>query len=269
MIKSKIFDCITFFDNNFMFDLRYNILKNYVDYFVICESKFDHRGNKKKINFIKNKDHDCNKVKHFVMEKPFPKNSNIWENQAIQREFLLNSTNFADPEDYIFFSDPDEIPNPETLSNLRLTKKYGIFMQKCFNYKINLFNPYETPWEGTRVCKKKNLKSIDFMRQKVKSKNLDYKFFRIDKEKDIEIFKEGGWHFNNILSPEEISLKLKTFAHSEFADEKFSSIKVIKDKIEKKIDLFERGHKYFKVEIDFTYPKLIRENQNKFKEFII
>ena len=46
MIKSKIFDCITFFDYNFMFDLRYNILKNYVDYFVICESKFDKFSNK-------------------------------------------------------------------------------------------------------------------------------------------------------------------------------------------------------------------------------
>ena len=46
-------------------------------------------------------------------------------------------------------------------------------------------------------------------------------------KKNIEIFEKGGWHFNNILSPEEISLKLKTFAHSEFADEKFSSIKVI------------------------------------------
>ena len=132
MTESKIFDCITFFDNNFMFDLRYNILKNDVDFFLICESEFDHRGNKKKINFIKNKEYDSSKVKHFVMEKPFPKNSNIWENQAIQREFLLNSTNFADPEDYIFFSDPDEIPNPETLSSLKLTKKYGIFMQKCF-----------------------------------------------------------------------------------------------------------------------------------------
>ena len=143
MIKSKIFDCITFFDNNFMFDLRYNILKNYVDYFVICESKFDHRGNKKKINFIKNKDYDSNKVKHFVMEKPFPKNSNIWENQAIQREFLLNCTNFAEPEDYIFFSDPDEIQNPETLSDLRLTKKYGIFMQKCFCINSHMLFTYK------------------------------------------------------------------------------------------------------------------------------
>ena len=48
-MRNKIFDCITFFDNNFMFNFRYNILKDYVDYFVICESKFDHRGNEKKL----------------------------------------------------------------------------------------------------------------------------------------------------------------------------------------------------------------------------
>jgi len=75
------------------------------------------------------------------------------------------------------FSDPDEIPNPEILSNFILKKKYGIFLQNCFNYKFNLFNPYESPWEGTRVVKKKNLRSIDFMRQKILYKNLNYSFF--------------------------------------------------------------------------------------------
>ena len=107
------------------------------------------------------------------------------------------------------------------------------------------------------------------MRQKIKSKNLDYKFFRIDKEKNIQIYNDAGWHFNNILSPEEISLKLKTFAHSEFSDEKFSSIKVIKDKIRKRIDLFDRGHQYLKIEIDDSFPKEIKNNLDKFRDFII
>ena len=52
MNKNKIFDCTTFFDNNFMFDLRYNILKDHVDQFIICESRYDHKGNQKPINFI-------------------------------------------------------------------------------------------------------------------------------------------------------------------------------------------------------------------------
>tara|TARA_B100000989_G_scaffold82983_1_gene59362 strand:- start:915 stop:1724 length:810 start_codon:yes stop_codon:yes gene_type:complete len=269
MKVNKIFDCITFFDNNFIFDLRYNILKDVVDFFVICESRYDHRGNKKNINFDLSEKYDRKKIKYLVLDKPFPNKNNIWENQATQREFLLQSLNFADPEDYIFFSDPDEIPNPEILLNFKLDKKYGIFFQKFFNYKFNLFNKYETPWEGTRVCKKKYLKSIDFMRQKVKSKNLDYSFFRIDKEKSIQIFNNAGWHFNNILSPEQISLKLRTFAHSEFSDSKYSSPLIIKKKINSKIDLFNRGHAYETVHLDNSFPKYLIENKIMYQNFLL
>jgi len=181
---------------------------------------------------------------------------------------LLSCTDFANSEDYIFFSDPDEIPKPDLLSNFDLKKKYGIFLQDCFNYKFNLFNPYESPWEGTRVSKKKNLRSIDYMRQKVKSKNLAYNFYRIDKEKSIQIYKNAGWHFNNILTPEEISLKLKTFAHSEFADEKYSSVEIIKKKIETQIDLFDRKHTFNKVDLDSSFPEYLLKNKEKYKDWI-
>ena len=76
MKNNKIIDCVTFFDNNLMFDLRYNILKNVVDFFVICESKFDHQGNEKKINFINKKNYDSKKIKYYILETPFPKNNN-------------------------------------------------------------------------------------------------------------------------------------------------------------------------------------------------
>ena len=268
MKKNKIIDCITFFDNNFIFDLRFNILKDYVDNFVICESNYDHRNFKKKLNF-NCKFFNDKKIKYVVMEKPFPKNTNLWENQALQREFLLKETSFVDPEDFIFFSDPDEIPNPKILRNFELKSKYGVFFQKCFNYKFNLYNPYESPWEGTRVCKKKNLKSIDFMRQKIGSKNLKYSFYRIDKEKDVQIFNDAGWHFNNIMEPKNISLKLKTFAHSEFSGERYSNVDIIEKKIEERVDLFERGHKYKKVSIDDSFPDYIVSNHKKYKTYIL
>ena len=110
MHKSKIFDCITFFDNNFMFDFRYNISRILLIILLFHESLYDHKGNKKKKFYIKRLYEKKNKI--FFKEKPFPK-IHIWENQAIQREFLLKSVDFANPEDYIFFSDPDEIPRPE------------------------------------------------------------------------------------------------------------------------------------------------------------
>ena len=267
-MKNRIIDCITFFDNNFIFDLRYNILNEYVDYFIICESRFDHKNNEKKINFELKKGYDKNKIIHIVYNKKFP-HFDAWKNQAIQRDFILKELSQFDSNDYIFFSDPDEIINPDILDNFQLDKKYGIFLQKCFNFKFNLFNKFESPWEGPRVCKKKNLKSIDFMRQKVKSKNLKYSFYRFDKEKNIKLFDNGGWHFNNIMSPEKISLKLKSFAHTEFSSSKFSDVEIIKKKIHKMEDLFERGHKYEKVNIDKTFPKYLLDNINKYKEFIL
>jgi len=265
----KKIDCITFFDNNFMFDFRYNVMKNYVDKFVICESLYDHRNNKKGVNFDPEKKYiNDPQILHIVVEKPFPKNTNAWQNQAIQRDYIIKKLNFAEDNDFIFFSDPDEILNPEVLKNFDLKKKYGIFLQRFFNYKFNIFNPYESPWEGTKVCKKKNLKSIDFMREKVRKKNLRYKFYRFDKEKNIQIFENAGWHFNNVMSPEKISKKLKTFAHNEFSSEEFSSVETIRNKINAKVDLFNRNEKYEVVRIDESFPKYLLDNLLKFRNYI-
>jgi beta-1,4-mannosyl-glycoprotein beta-1,4-N-acetylglucosaminyltransferase len=269
MNKNKIIDCVTFFDNNFMFNLRYNILKDSVDYFVVCESLFDHKNSAKKKLFKFEKNYDLTKIKYILLDKPFPKNNDRWQNQAYQREYLLNSLDFVSEEDYIFFSDPDEILRPEILKNFKLKKKFGIFFQDCFNYKFNLYNKYESPWEGTRVVRKKNLKSIDYLRQKIVSKNLKYSFIRFDKEKDIEIFLNSGWHFNNVMSPEDISLKLKSFAHSEFSAPEFSSVDIIRKKIEKKIDLFNRGHEYEVLKLDQNFPEYILKNLEKFQDYIV
>jgi len=265
---SKIFDCITIFDNNFIFEIRYNILLKYVHKFIVCESAYDHSGKKKKKNFIWKSYYKKDKIKHLFMKDAFPKKNSRWENQALQREYLLDNLNFVSPEDYIFFSDPDEIMKPEKLKRFQLKKKYGIFFQDCFNYKLNLYNPHESPWEGSRVAKKKDLKSIDFMRQKVKSKNIK-KFYRPDIEKNIQIFKNAGWHFNNIMDPSQISLKLKTFAHKEFSSKKYSSEKVIEKKIVERKDLFERGHNYERVEFNNKFPKFLLINKNKYKKYII
>jgi Glycosyltransferase family 17. len=47
----KLFDCITFFRENFITNIRLEIIGNEVDFFVICESKYDHKGKKKRLNF--------------------------------------------------------------------------------------------------------------------------------------------------------------------------------------------------------------------------
>ena len=268
-IMNKIYDCVTYFNENLQLELRFNILNKYVNKFIVCEAKQDHKGKKKNINFnIRNFSHLKDKIIHIICEE-FPKELNPWQRQAFQREFIFKGLDEAKDEDYIIFSDPDEIPNPKKLINIKLKKKYGIFMQKSFCYKINLFNKYESPWAGSRIVKKKNLKSIDWLRQKVLVKNLKYSWFRFDKEKNIELVNDGGWHFNNLMKPEKISLKLKTFAHTEYESNKFSDLSIVKDKILNREDLFNRNFVYDKIYLDKSFPEYIIKNQKKYKEWII
>ena len=47
----KIYDCIQFFNEEHILELRINMLNEFVDFFVIAESTTDHQGNPKKLNF--------------------------------------------------------------------------------------------------------------------------------------------------------------------------------------------------------------------------
>jgi beta-1,4-mannosyl-glycoprotein beta-1,4-N-acetylglucosaminyltransferase len=267
--SNKVFDCITFFNENFITNLRFEILDPVVDFFVICESIYDHKGNKKNINFKLKNSKFKKKIIHIIVKDKFSKSTSPWKNQALQREKIFDGLKNSKENDFIMFSDPDEIPNPHLLKNFFLKKKYGIFLQKHFVYKINLLNQYENPWEGTRIARKKDLSSIDYMRQKVLRKNLKYSFWRIDKERNIETFNNGGWHFNNLMSPKNISLKIRTFAHSEYNKKCFFDPIIIKKKIKERKDLFNRGRTYKKISINKNnYPTFIFNSLNKLRNFI-
>ena len=71
------------------------------------------------------------------------------------------------------------------------------------------------------------------------------------------------------MSPEEISVKLKTFAHSEFSSPNFSDVNIIRNKIRDKVDLFNRGHKYLKVDIDNTFPEYIIVNKDYYQKWLV
>ena len=46
-----IFDCFQYFNEDHIADLRFNILNEFVDKFVIVESTTDHQGKLKKLHF--------------------------------------------------------------------------------------------------------------------------------------------------------------------------------------------------------------------------
>ena len=71
----RIFDCFMFYDEDIVLDIRLNSLKNFVDYFVIVESKFYHNGKKRDLKFdINNYSKFKSKIIYIVQDEE-PRNS--------------------------------------------------------------------------------------------------------------------------------------------------------------------------------------------------
>ena len=264
-----IYDCFQYFNEDHIVDLRLNILNEYVDYFVISESTKTHQGKDKKINFDITK---FSKFKHKInfIVADFKENINFKNHtggespiEQHQRNSLIEGIKDASPDDLIILSDSDEIPDLSKLSLIKNNKKFIAFSQKMFMYKLNLQNLKESGWIGSRITKKKYLRSMQELR------NLKFKlypFWRLDKINQQII--EGGWHFSYMQSPKQILNKIKSFSHGEYNNKNLNE-KKIEEKIIKGEDIFGRNSKFRKIDIDDSYPKFITQNKEKFSDWII
>ena len=264
-----IYDCFQYFNEDHMVELRLNILDEYVDYFVISESTRTHQGKSKKINFDVNK---FKKFKHKIIfiiadyKKEIDFDIHKGGESPVeqhQRNSLIEGIKDAKPDDYIVLSDSDEIPDFKKIKDIDLTKKYLAFSQKMFMYKLNLQNLDESNWIGSKITKKKYIKSMQDLRN-LKFKK--YPFWRVDKYNQEIIY--GGWHFSFLQTPQQILSKIKSFSHGEFNKEDIDE-KKIQEKILKNQDIFERNNELVKITIDEEYPDYIINNKEKLSNWII
>ncbi|MEC7179364.1 MAG: hypothetical protein VXV83_00345 [Pseudomonadota bacterium] len=264
-----IYDCFQYFNEDHIVDLRLNILDEYVDYFVICESTKNHQGKDKKINFNQN---NFSKFKHKIkliiadyserinFDKHIGGESPVEQHQ---RNTLIEGIKDASQEDLIILSDSDEIPDLSKLSDVKKNKKFIAFSHKMFMYKLNLQNLEESNWIGSRLVKKKDLVSMQKLRN---LKFRKFPIYRFDK-RHFQVI-NGGWHFSFLQTPENIIEKIKSFSHGEF-DNNNLDIQKIEEKIINNKDIFDRGHKLKKIELDNSYPNYILDNKEKYLKWIL
>ena len=291
----KIFDCFMYFDEEVVLDLRLNTLNEFVDYFVIVESKFTHKGDKRELKFdhIKFKKFK-DKIIYLVFDKEpenllniqDPKNDhggyimNALLRENGQRDFISEGLKSANEEDLILISDVDEIPNLENIDLSNFKEKIIQFRQEMFYYKFNLKLP-NLIWTGTKGCKKKNLISPQWLRN-IKDKK--YPFFRIDtifskiKYISVKFVDNGGWHFSNIKSAKEIEHKLKSYLHHREFDinplktEEIENIikkkQAIYDlKVDKRVNKIGNGSKLENYPTD-KLPLYLQNNKQKYEQWI-
>ena len=269
----KVIDCFSYFDEDLILEIRLSTLYNYVDEFVICEATLDHAGNNKRLNFnIEKFKQFKDKINYIVIDdlpkevKKFKKN---WHpahaRDQFQRNALVRGIDHCNDDDLIMISDLDEIPNPEKISSFGSDNNYACFVQNNYLLKFNLLNITEPYWYGTRMCRKKDLKSPQWLRE-IKARKLPfYKFYKPRFDKFIQ---NGGWHFSSVKDAKGIYKKLNCYSEQQWNNEKYKNIDIIEKKIFEKRDLFNRDYKYKVVNVDNSFPDFILRNKEKLKNLI-
>ena len=287
-----------FFDEEMLLDLRLNILDKFVDQFVIVESSYTHSGKEKKLIFDINKYSKFKEKINYIVLKDPPEGIeeinngdnegeisrkeilNALKRENLQRDTIFNGLKDADKNDWIIISDLDEIPDLTNINFNNIKKKIIFFKQKVFYYKLNL-ELKTLRWIGTKACKKKHLKSPQWLRN---IKDKIYPKWRIDilfsekKYNDIFFVENGGWHFTFVKKPEDIEKKLKSYLHHREYDIDPVGVDKIRNLINSKSVIYDHrvdqtqykfggGQKLEKIDLEFL-PRYISSNKEKYLDWL-
>jgi len=294
----KIYDCFMYFDEEIVLETRLNYLAPYVDFFVIVESCYTHKGDKRDLKFkIKNYqkfkdkiiykiyDEIPNKIEKVLVDdneetkyRKYTMNALYRENA--QRNYINNGIKDAKENDLILISDVDEIPNLSNVNFSEINEKIILFKQDMFYYKFNLKLP-KTVWVGTKACKKKYFKSPQWLRNVKDRKYAPYRidtFFSNYKYINVKLINNGGWHFTNIKSPEELEYKMKSYLHHREFDLNPLNLNDIKKIMENKKAIYDLSadkrvkkigseNKLEKCNLEIL-PEVIKLNLDKYRKWL-
>ena len=287
-----------YFDEEVVLEVRLNTLDKFVDYFVIVESKFTHKGDPRDLRFNHKKFEKFKDKIIYLVHEEIPKEIEIVSHNDTEKEksrkYIFNASyrengqrNYiqkglfhAKDNDLILISDVDEIPNLLNVNFEKIDEKIILFKQDMFYYKFNLYLP-NLLWTGTKACIKKHLISPQWLRN---VKDHKYPFYRIDtifsknKYTNVKYINTGGWHFTNIKTAKEIEYKLKSYLHHREFEVNPLSVsqidEIIKNKkaiynlnVDKSSNKFEYGNQLQKFEIN-KLPTYIQINKDNLKEWI-
>ena len=276
----RIFDCTTFYSEHLMMDIRFNILNEFVDKFIVCESTISHSGKKKKLNFdINNYSKFKDKINYIVIDEeplniigdknglaePYEQRSDSLKRIELSYDYMIKALSGVNDDDLIILSDNDEIPNLNSRQFKNSNKDIYIFKQLFFYYKFNLFYDL-VPWFGSKAAKKKKLLSMSWLRN---LKNKKYPFWRLDtlfsknRYINLEIIKDGGWHFTNLMTAEKMYEKYMNFGHHDEFKLSGLTIEDLRKKIDNKEMFFNHfvDKEKFKERWNFDYKLKKIENE--------
>lgn len=291
----KVFDVFLFCYELDLLEIRLNLLDPYVDYFVLCESGQTHSGVEKDLYYQNNKklfEKFNHKIIHNIIDEPTQEelktiselynisNYRSFQQDAYEKDSIKKVLEkYCSDEDIIIWSDLDEVPNPEVLSELKSFFDPNVvynFAQDNYQGYLNWVETggmihsqtrdfeYENmaKWIGTKVCSYSIIKKYTLTQMRRELPN----------ETNLRIY-PGGWHWSTVGSPDKLDYydrllkKIKTTSHIEMNNpELISSIpKMLK---EDKCPIHNTTFKTIELNEENNFPKYLIENKQKYSYLI-
>ena len=212
-----IIDCFPYFNEKELLELRYNVLKDHVDYFFIADANCTHKGEAKEftcVETMKELGIPSDQMQVFHVELPSGEDVlDPWVRERAQRDALSVPLGMM-PEDTIFIcSDCDEITNPKIIPEIKkacetqyvkvkrlsMSMFYGTAKTQLVNPAGEAFN-----WTAPVVDTVKGLKEFGTLSE-LRASQDNYVIGNLD----------AGWHFSWMGDSENMRKKLEAFAHQE------------------------------------------------------
>lgn len=253
----KIYDCFTFFNELDLLELRFNLLYDSVDYFVLTESTRTFTNKEKSLYFWDNKDRYmrwADKIR-YVRVDTFPQEGDSWSFESNLRNSLFVGINDAVGDDLILLSDVDEMPKPECIS-LAKDHRYFLFIYDMFYYYFNCLQ--QTNWSGTFAFKRNSfINSMEYMRQQ-----------REALTGGNNRRSSSGWHFSYMGGIKKIQEKIATGGHQEDSVQKYNIAEHIQSVMEQGKDLFNRGcYNYSMTDKNYLGNQVILDFLQKYPQY--
>jgi beta-1,4-mannosyl-glycoprotein beta-1,4-N-acetylglucosaminyltransferase len=218
---------------------RLNVLDDIVDHIIVVEANQTHSGKPKPLFFpeIKN-----DKVIKIVVDLPHPDlgqgitSEQVWENARYQRNCIeqgLEQLKLKN-QDILIVSDLDEIPDPDTLKNIKIN---DIAQLEQDLYYYSLEYKLDHLWYLAKVMTFEYYISNNFTFSELRSKQ-------------FQSIPRGGWHLSYFGNAEFISNKIKNFAHQEYNNSEYTDLNKIKSRLEQGLDIYNRPIKLIKIPIN-------------------
>ena len=246
-MKRRVVDCFLFYNEVDMLEYRLSVLWEFVDFFIVSESKFSFVGNEKPF-FTEDPRFEKYREKMIVLKIetfPFPlpdiSRHEQWCNENYQRDYLMRGvrelleSKSINENDVLLINDVDEIPDTSFLNYISTKtvlplNNIFVLQQKYHCYDVNVIRNID--WYHSKCLSVKTWKEL-LHSEHFSTVRLYGVTIPFHESVYPQLIMNGGWHLSYFGDVDFILNKVKNFSHQEIC----INIEQINERKSKGIDI--------------------------------